>query len=63
MECADLECLPVDFSRRNPDNMILSVALKYRNQNPTLLTSDNGLQLKAKGLEIRTISLQTLLNT
>ena len=63
MECADLECLPVDFSRRNPDNMILSVALKYRNQNPTLLTSDNGLQLKAKGLEIRTISLQSLLNT
>lgn len=62
MECADLECLPVDFSRRNPDNMILSVALKYRNQNPTLLTSDNGLQLKAKGLEIRAMSLQTMLN-
>lgn len=62
MECADLEYLPVDFSRKNPDNMILSVALKYRNQNPTLLTSDNGLQLKAKGLEINTMSLQTMLN-
>ena len=55
MECADLECLPIDFSRRNPDNLILSVALKYRNQSPTLLTSDNGLQIKAKGLGINTI--------
>ena len=62
MECADLECLPVDFSRKNPDNMILSVALKYRSQNPTLITSDNGLQLKAKGLEIKTLSLKSLLN-
>lgn len=62
MECADLNYLPVDFSRRNPDNMILSIALKYRNQNPTLITSDNGLQLKAKGLEIRTMTLQTILN-
>ncbi len=61
MECADLEYLPIDFSRRNPDNMILSVALKYKNQNPTLLTSDNGLQLKAKGLSIRTKSLQAML--
>ena len=61
MECADLECLPVDFSRKNPDNMILSVALKYRNQNPILLTSDNGLQLKAKGLEINTTSPIALL--
>lgn len=62
MECADLEYLPIDFSRRNPDNMILSVALKYRNQNPMLLTSDNGLQLKAKGLNINTMSLQSMLN-
>ena len=58
MECADFNFLPVDFSRRNPDNMILSIAIKYRNQNPLLLTSDNGLQLKAKGLGIRTISLK-----
>jgi rRNA-processing protein FCF1 len=62
MECADFDYLPVDFSRRNPDNMILSVALKHRNHNPVLITSDNGLQLKAKGLDIRTISLQTILN-
>ena len=62
MECADLESLPLDFNRKNADNMILSVALKYRNQNPILITSDNGLQLKAKGLEIKTMSLQTFLN-
>lgn len=57
MECADLDCLPPDFSKKNPDNMILSVALKYRNQNPVLLTADNGLQLKAKGLGIKTTSI------
>lgn len=62
MECADLECLPVDFNRKISDNMILSVALKYRSQNPVLLTSDNGLQLKAKGLEIKTVSLREMLN-
>lgn len=56
MECADFDYLPPDFSRKNPDNMILSVALKYRNQNPTLLTENNCLQLKAKGLGIKTIS-------
>ena len=63
MECADFDYLPVDFSRRNPDNMILSVALKFRNHNPVLITSDNGLKLKAKGLDIRTISFQSILNS
>ena len=62
MECADLDYLPIDFSRKKPDNLILSVALRFRNQNPTLITSDNGLQLKAQGLEIKTVSLQTILN-
>lgn len=56
MECADFDYLPPDFSRKNPDNMILSIALKYRNQNPILLTEDNCLQLKAKGLGIKTLS-------
>lgn len=57
MECADLDRLPPDFSKKNPDNMILSIALKYRNQNPVLLTADNGLQLKAKGLGIKTTAI------
>lgn len=60
-EVANTHLLPADFSRRSPDNMILSVALKYKDDNPTLLTSDNGLQIKSKGLGIATISLKTFL--
>ena len=62
MELSDVSLLPGDFDKRSPDNMILSVALKYKSGNPILLTSDNGLQLKAKGLGITTISLKTFLS-
>ena len=58
MEEADLSLLPKDFDRHNPDCMILSVALKYKNDNPILLTSDNILQSRASGLGITTISLK-----
>lgn len=61
MEMADLSLLPVDFNKRSPDNMILTVALKFKAENPILLTSDNGLQIKAKGLGITTISLKEFL--
>ena len=57
-EVANTQLLPIDFNRRSPDNMILSVALKYKDNNPILLTSDNELQAKAKGLRIVTISLK-----
>lgn len=60
-EVANTQLLPIDFNRRSPDNMILSVALKYKDNNPILLTSDNGLQAKAKGLRIVTISLKEFL--
>ena len=53
--------LPDDFDKRSPDNMILSVALKYKDENPIMLTSDNGLQLKSKILKISTISLKNFL--
>ena len=46
-EFADVSLLPDDFDKRSPDNMILSVALKYKKENPIMLTSDNGLQLKS----------------
>ena len=62
MECADLNYLPTDFSKKNPDNLILSIAIKYRNQNPILLTSDNGFQIKAKGLGIPTLRLNDFIN-
>ena len=60
-EFADTSLLPDDFDKRSPDNMILSVALKYKEQNPIMLTSDNGLQLKSKILGISTISLKAFL--
>lgn len=56
-ETADAALLPADYDRRSPDNLILSVALKYKDENPIMLTSDNGLQLKCKALGITTISL------
>lgn len=61
MENANLSLLPKDFDKRNPDCMILSVALKYKNDNPILLTSDNMLQSRASGLGITTISLKEFL--
>lgn len=60
-EFADVSLLPDDFDKRSPDNMILSVALKYKSENPIMLTSDNGLQLKSKVLGITTISLKNYL--
>ena len=60
-EFADTSLLPDDFDKRSPDNMILSVALKYRDENPIMLTSDNGLQLKSKIFKISTISLKNFL--
>ena len=60
-EFADVSLLPDDFDKRSPDNMILSVALKYKNENPIMLTSDNGLQLKSKILGITTLSLHNFL--
>ena len=61
MDIADLKLLPSDFSKKSSDNYILSVAMKYKHENPILLTSDNGLQVKAKGLSITTITLKEFL--
>jgi DNA replication ATP-dependent helicase Dna2 len=62
METADLTLLPNDFNKKSPDNFILSVALRYKGENPIMLTSDNGLQIKAKGLGITTITLKAFLH-
>jgi hypothetical protein len=62
MEIADSSLLPNDFNKKSPDNLILSVALKFREENPIILTSDNGLQIKAKGLGLTTIKLKEFLN-
>ena len=39
----------------------MNIALKYKNENPILLTSDNMLQTRANGLGITTISLKEFL--
>lgn len=62
-EVANTRLLPKDFDYRSPDNMILSVALKYKDENPILLTSDNGLQVKCKIVGIPTISTKSFLNS
>lgn len=62
MEEANLALLPKGFDKHNPDCMILSVALKYKNDNPILLTSDNMLQSRASGLGIKTLTLKEFLN-
>jgi DNA replication ATP-dependent helicase Dna2 len=61
MEISDISLLPIDFNKRSPDNQILTVALKFKSENPILLTSDNGLQIKAKGMKITTITLKEFL--
>jgi len=61
MELSDPNLLPEDFDKRSSDNNILTIALKFKADNPILLTSDNGLQIKAKGLKVATISLKEFL--
>lgn len=48
MEISNTSLLPIDFEKRSPDNLILSVALKFKSENPIILTSDIGLQVKLK---------------
>lgn len=62
MEDADVSLLPVGFDKKNPDCQILSVALKYKGENPIILTSDDILQTRANGLNITTISLKDFLS-
>lgn len=58
---ANTTILGEDYQQNSPDNRILSVAFMYKDKNPILLTSDNGLQLKAKSIAIPTISLKEFL--
>lgn len=61
MEDANLSLLPKGFDKNNPDCMILSVALKYKNEHPILLTSDNILLSRASVLGITALSLKEFL--
>lgn len=59
-EVGATELLPIDLNPKNGDNIILSLAIKYRNQNVVLLTSDNGLISKAKAVRVKVKSLNEL---
>ncbi len=61
MKLSNPDLLPNDFNKKSSDNNILTVALKFKEENPILLTSDNGLQVKAKGLKLATITLKEFL--
>ena len=60
-EFADTNLLPEDFDKTNPDNMILSVALKFRNRNPFLITNDLNFQNRAASMGIPFKELADLL--
>lgn len=60
---SDISLLPDDFDKRSPDNRILTVLLKFKNENPILISSDNGLQIKAKGLGFYALNLKDFIRS
>ena len=61
MESADTRLLPEEFDKTNSDNLILSVALKYRDRNPFLITNDINFQNRAASMGIPFKGLADLL--
>lgn len=53
----DLTLLPEELQVKKGDNFILSVAVKHRDENPWLLTSDNLFALTAESLGIPAVKL------
>lgn len=53
----DMSLLPSDY-RLKGDNLILSVALRYREQEPVLVTNDKSLSLKAKAEGLKTLTAE-----
>lgn len=58
---ADTKLLPKEFNKTNPDNLILSVALKYRDRNPFLITNDINFQNRAAAMGISFMGLVDLI--
>lgn len=53
---ANIKLLPVDFNRKAPDNLILAVALMYKDKNGVLISDDKGLHEKAKTVEMQVLT-------
>ncbi|MBS1571844.1 MAG: hypothetical protein JST62_05555 [Bacteroidetes bacterium] len=60
---ANMKLLPVDFNKKSPDNIILSTALMYKDRSGILITDDNGLQEKAKTVEMSVMSYDNFVAT
>ena len=58
LEAADMSLLHAEFQEGKGDNYILGVAVKFRDKNPFLLTSDAIFSLAAEVEKIPTISLK-----
>ncbi len=58
---ANMKLLPVDFSKKSPDNIILATALMYKERSGILITDDTGLQEKAKTVEMVVMSYDEFL--
>jgi len=58
---ADLTLLPVELQRKTADNLILSLGLVHKKNNPILLTLDRNFQSKAMMLDIPLITIYELL--
>jgi hypothetical protein len=57
-EGADKELLPPDYPPRKRDNLILSVALRYRKYQPVLVTGDKIFKMKVEEEKINTMSTE-----
>lgn len=58
---ADLTLLPDELQKKTADNLLLSLGLVYKKQNPTLLTLDRNFQSKAMMLDIPLVTMYELL--
>lgn len=56
----DMSLLPSDY-RVKGDNLILSVAVRYRKHKPVLITNDNNLSLKARAEGLEAMSAESFL--
>jgi len=58
-----LKFLPIDFNKKSPDNIILATALMYKDKSGILITNDNGLQEKAKTVELQVMNYDDFVST
>ena len=58
---ANIDLLPDDLDKRKSDNIILSVVLKYIDNNPILITNDINLSNTALSKKIRTMDVKTFM--